>query len=403
MSKVIVVGGGPAGMMASISAAQNNNEVILVERNADVGRKLKLTGGGRCNITNYRDIEILLEKVVTNKKFLFSAMYSFTNMDVLNFFGSRGLKYKVEKDHKVFTETDKADEVIDIFRNELFKLNVDVQYNTKVEDFIVENNTIKGVVAEDGRKIYADKVIVTTGGKSHPNTGSDGSMFSILERYGHTIKPFYPGLIPLVVKEGYIKELQGISIPDVSISTKVKKKKIEIQGDMIFTHFGLSGPAVLKFSSHINKLLDKGDVIVKLDLLTNLSKEELSNIIRSNPTKIAINNLKGYLPQNYIKFVGEQLNIAETKGSDLKKEDENKLIGMIKELTLTVEDTITIKAAQVTSGGVNIKEITSSTMQSKIIKNLYFAGEVMDVDAETGGYNLQIAFSTGTLAGQLNE
>lgn len=403
MSKVIVVGGGPAGMMASISAAQNNNEVILVERNADVGRKLRLTGGGRCNITNYRDIEILLEKVVTNKKFLFSAMYSFTNMDVLNFFGSRGLKYKVEKDHKVFTETDKADEVIDIFRNELFKLNVDVQYNTKVEDLIVENNTIKGIVAEDGRKIYADKVIVTTGGKSHPNTGSDGSMFSILEKYGHTIKPFYPGLIPLVVKEGFIKELQGISIPDVSISTKVKKKKIEILGDMIFTHFGLSGPAVLKFSSHINKLLDKGDVIVKLDLLTNLSKEELSNIIRSNPTKIAINNLKGYLPQNYIKFVAEQLNIAETKGSDLRKEDENKLIGMIKELTLTVEDTITIKAAQVTSGGVNIKEITSSTMQSKIIKNLYFAGEVMDVDAETGGYNLQIAFSTGTLAGQLNE
>jgi len=403
MSKVIVVGGGPAGMMASISAAQNNNEVILVERNADVGRKLRLTGGGRCNITNNREIEILLEKVVTNRKFLFSAFYSFTNQDVLRFFSSKGLKYKVEKDQKVYTETDKADEVIDIFRKELLNNNVNIMYNTKVEDLIVENNIIKGIITEDGNKLYADKVIVTTGGKSHPNTGSDGSMFSILEKHGHTIKPFYPGLIPLVIKEGFVKELQGISIPEVSIKTKVKKKKIEIVGDMIFTHFGLSGPAVLKFSSHINKLLDKGPVIITLDLLIDISKEELSKVIRSNPTKIAINNLKGYLPQNYIKFVGEHLNISETKGSDLKKEDENKLIGMIKELTLTVEDTITIKAAQVTSGGVNIKEITSSTMQSKIIKNLYFAGEVMDVDAETGGYNLQIAFSTGTLAGQLKE
>ena len=397
MAKVIVIGAGPAGIMAALSASKNN-EVILIERNAEIGKKLKLTGGGRCNITNNRDIEEFFEKIVTNKKFLYSALYTFTNTSLLDYFSSKGLEYKVEYDQKVFTKSDKADEVIEIFKRDLMESDVRIYYNTKVSDLIVENNVVKGVVTEEGKKIISDKVIVTTGGKSYPTTGSDGSMFEILERHGHTINNFYPALIPLVIKEGFIKNLQGIAMKEVVISTTIKKKKIQRQGDMIFTHFGISGPGVLKFSSYINKLLKDMEVKINIDFLPEVSKEELSSLIRSN-NKSILNNLKQYLPQNFIKEILSMLNLNEVKVSELKKEDENKLIECIKEMSLTVEDTITIKAAMVTSGGVAVKEINASTMESKKITNLFFAGEVIDIDAETGGYNLQMAFSTGYLAG----
>ncbi|WP_294189559.1 NAD(P)/FAD-dependent oxidoreductase [uncultured Clostridium sp.] len=399
MSKVIVVGAGPAGIMAALSASKNN-EVILIERNNEIGKKLKLTGGGRCNITNNRDIEEFFDKIVTNKKFLYSALYNFTNRDLLDYFSSKGLEYKVEYDEKVFTKSDKADEVIDIFKRELMKNDVRIYYNTKVQDLIIKNETIKGIITEKGDEILADKVIVTTGGKSYPTTGSDGSMFDILQKHGHTINNFYPALIPLVTKNGFVKNLQGVAMKEVIISTTIKKKKIQRQGDMIFTHFGISGPGVLKFSSYINKLLKDGEVNIKIDFLPYISKEELSKIIRGS-NKSILNNLKEYLPQNFIKEILNILNLTEVKVAELKKEDEVKLIEHIKEMTLTVEDTITIKAAMVTSGGVSVKEINSSTMESKKIKNLFFAGEVIDIDAETGGFNLQIAFSTGYLAGML--
>ena len=399
MSKVIVVGAGPAGIMAALSASKNN-EVILIERNNEIGKKLKLTGGGRCNITNNRDIEEFFDKIVTNKKFLYSALYNFTNRDLLDYFSSKGLEYKVEYDEKVFTKSDKADEVIDIFKRELMKNDVRIYYNTKVQDLIIKNETIKGIITEKGDEILADKVIVTTGGKSYPTTGSDGSMFDILQKHGHTINNFYPALIPLVTKNGFVKNLQGVAMKEVIISNIIKKKKIQRQGDMIFTHFGISGPGVLKFSSYINKLLKDGEVNIKIDFLPYISKEELSKIIRGS-NKSILNNLKEYLPQNFIKEILNILNLTEVKVAELKKEDEVKLIEHIKEMTLTVEDTITIKAAMVTSGGVSVKEINSSTMESKKIKNLFFAGEVIDIDAETGGFNLQIAFSTGYLAGML--
>ena len=401
MSKVIVVGAGPAGIMSALSASKNN-EVILIERNNSIGKKLMLTGGGRCNITNNRDIEEFFDKIVTNKKFLYSALYNFTNRNLLEYFSSKGLEYKVEYDQKVFTKSDKADEVIDIFKRELMKNEVRIYYNTKVQDLIVEDNTIKGIITEEGKEILADKVIVTTGGKSHPATGSDGSMFEILEKHGHTINSFYPALIPLVTKEGFVKNLQGVAMKEVVISTTIKKKKIQRQGDMIFTHFGISGPGVLKFSSYINKLLKDREVDIKIDFLPDMSKEELSKIIRGS-NKSILNNLKEYLPQNFIKEILKILNLTEVKVAELKKEDELKLIEYIKEMSLTVEDTITIKAAMVTSGGVSVKEINSSTMESKKIKNLFFAGEVIDIDAETGGFNLQMAFSTGYLAGMLGE
>ena len=398
MEKVIVVGGGPAGIMAALSASKMN-EVILIERNSEIGKKLKLTGGGRCNITNNKPIEEIFEKVVTNKKFLYSAFYTFSNEDLLSYFRKQNLEYKIEYDDKVYTASDKADDVIEVLKKDLESSKVKILYNTLVDDLIIEEGVIKGVLTYEGKKILGDKVIITTGGKSYPQSGSDGMMFEILRKHGHTIKPLYPALIPLVIKEEFVKKLQGISMKNVVFSTKIKKKKIENTGDMIFTHFGISGPGVLKFSSYINKHLENGEIEINLDFLPEKSKEEISNIIRSNPNKSLLNNLKTILPQNFVREVLGLLNLNEVKIHELKKEDERKIIDYIKEMKLTVRETLTIKAAMVTSGGVNVKEINSSTMESKIIKNLYFAGEVIDVDAETGGYNLQIAFSTGYLAG----
>ena len=398
MAKVIVVGAGPAGIMAALSSAKNN-EVILIERNKEIGMKLKLTGGGRCNITNNRDIEEFFDKIVSNNKFLYSALYTFSNYSLLEYFISHGLEYKVELDEKVYTKSDKADEVIDILRKDLEFNNVKIKYNTTITDLIVNDGVIKGVVTSNNEKILGDKVIVTTGGKSFPTTGSDGSMYEVLSRHGHRITAIYAALIPLVIKEEFVKKLQGVAMKDVLVSAKVKKKKYEKFGDMLFTHFGISGPAVLKLSSYVTKALGEGEVEITLDFLRDKSKDEISQIIRSNPNKTIFNNLRGVLPQNFLKVVLELLNLTEVKASDLKKEDEIKIIEYMKEMKLTARETLTIKAAQVTSGGVKVKEINASTMDSKIIKNLYFAREVIDIDAETGGYNLQMAFSTGYLAG----
>ena len=400
MAKVIVVGGGPAGIMAALTSSKTN-EVILVERNNEIGKKLRLTGGGRCNITNNRSIDEFFDKVVTNKKFLYSAFYTFSNDSLLEYLKENNFEYKIEydNDNKVYTKSDKADDIIRFFIDNLEKSNVKVMYNTKVEDFIVEDNEIIGVVTDNGDKVYGDKVIISTGGKSVPATGSDGSMYDILSKYGHKIDPLYPALVPLVIKEGFVKNLQGVSMKNVVLGAKVKKKKYEIVGDMIFTHFGISGPGVLKLSSYINRPLENGEVEVTLDFLQDKSKDEISKLIKENTNKTVLNNLKGLLPGNFLKEIVGSLNLTETKPSELKKEDEIKLVNYIKEMKLTAIETLSIKAAMVTSGGVAVKEINASTMESKLIKNLYFAGEVIDVDAETGGYNLQIAFSTGYLAG----
>lgn len=250
MAKVIVVGGGPAGIMAALTASKTN-EVILVERNNEIGKKLRLTGGGRCNITNNRSIDEFFDKVVTNKKFLYSAFYTFSNDSLLEYLKENDFEYKIEydNDNKVYTKSDKADDIIRLFIDNLEKSNVKVMYDTKVEDLIVEDNIIRGIVTSNGNKILGDKVIISTGGKSVPATGSDGSMYDILSKYGHKIDALYPGLVPLVIKEGFVKNLQGVSMKNVVLSAKVKKKKYEIIGDMIFTHFGISGPGVLKLSS----------------------------------------------------------------------------------------------------------------------------------------------------------
>ena len=398
MAKVIVVGGGPAGIMAAISASKEN-EVILIEKNNEIGKKLRLTGGGRCNITNNRNIEDFFDKIINNKKFLYSSFYTFSNYDLLNYFKENDLEYKVEYDEKVYTKSDNANDVINILLTDLLKNNVKIIYNTTVCDLIIEDGEAKGILTNKGEILNCDKLIITTGGKSYPSTGSDGAMFEILKRHGHKINPIYPALIPLVIKESFIKNLQGIAMKDVWISTKIKKKKIESQGDMIFTHFGISGPSVLKFSSYINKFLDNNPIEIAIDFLPQVSSDELSRKIRENPNKNISTNLKGLLPQNFLKEILNLLNLNDKKPNELKKEDELKIVEYIKCMKLTISGMLDIKAAMVTSGGVSVKEINSSNLESKLIKNLFFGGEVIDVDAETGGYNLQIAFSTGYLAG----
>lgn len=402
MSKVIVVGAGPSGMMAALTASKNGHEVTLIERNDEVGKKLKLTGGGRCNVTNNRYIEEFFDKVVTNKKFLYSAFYSFTNEDLLNFLSESNLEYKVEEhnDYKVYTKSDKATELIHTFKELLLTNNIKILYNSKVIDLIInENNKIEGVVLENKTKILGDKVILSTGGHSHSKTGSDGSMHKILRKYGHTITNIYPALSPLKIKEDWTRRLQGISLKDVEISLKIKKKKISKRGDMLFAHFGITGPVVLITSSYINKILENEPVELNLDILPDTTREEISKMIRENPNKNIANNLKSILPLNFLKEILDLLNLTETKPNELTKENENKIIDYIKNIKLTTYDTLGIQVSMVTSGGVSVKEINSSSMESKLIEDLYFTGEVIDVDAETGGYNLQIAFSTGYLAG----
>lgn len=400
MSKIIVVGGGPSGMMAALTASKEHN-VTLIERNDELGKKLKVTGGGRCNFTNNRDIEDFFDKVVNNKKFLYSSFYSFTNQDLLSYFSNNNLEYKVEEsnDHKVYTKSDKSDEVIEVLINDLRKNNVEIILNKLVTDLIVEDNTIKGVVLDSREHILADKVIISSGGKSFAHTGSDGLMYDILKKYHHTINTLYPALAPLTIEEDWIKRLQGISMQNVEISCKIKKKKISKLGDMIFTHFGLSGPCVLILSSYINKALVNDKIELNIDFLPNIREEEISSLLRSNPNKNVLNNLKGILPQSFLKELFEILELTDKKASDLSKSDENKIIRFIKNMKLTCNGSKGLKTAMVTSGGVSVKDINSSTMESKIINNLFLTGEVIDIDAETGGYNLQIAFSTGYLAG----
>ena len=403
MSKVIVVGGGPSGMMAALTASKNGHDVTLIERNEELGKKLKLTGGGRCNVTNKRYIEEFFDKVVTNEKFLYSAFYSFTNEDLLDFLTESNLEYKVEEhnDYKVYTKSDKATELINIFKNLLLDNNIKILYNSKVVDLIVnENNKVEGVVLENKTKVYGDKVIISTGGKSYSKTGSDGSMYNILKKHGHNITNIYPALSPLKIKEDWTRRLQGISLKGVEISCKInKRKKISKRGDMLFAHFGITGPVVLIISSYINKILEKEEVELSLDCVPEVSEDEIRRAIRENPNRNIANNLKHILPQNFIKEILDHLNLSDTKPNELTKENENKIVEYIKNMKLTTSETLGIQVSMVTSGGVSVKEINSSTMESKLIEDLYFTGEVIDIDAETGGYNLQIAFSTGYLAG----
>jgi predicted Rossmann fold flavoprotein len=406
--KVIVIGAGAAGMMAAYSSALCGNKVTVFERNEKAGKKLFITGKGRCNITNDSDVETILNNIITNRKFMYSAIYSFSNQDVKAFFEENGLHLKVERGNRIFPVSDKSSDVINTLKKALRNENVEIEYNILVKDLVVEDNTVKGVVLKDGRKVYADKVIMATGGMSYPVTGSDGKGFDILRKYGHTITDLSPALVPMNVKEEFAKALQGLSLKNVDISfyrNEVDKKPVyEEFGEMLFTHFGISGPIVLSGSSVAGKYLKEGNLIARIDLKPALSKEQLDDRILREFTnginKDIVNVMDNLLPKKLIPVMLDYCEIeSHKKVNSISKEERNRMVEAFKGLKLTITSLRSFNEAIITQGGIKVKEVDPGTMESKIISNLYLAGEMLDVDALTGGYNLQIAWSTGRLAG----
>lgn len=406
--KVIVIGAGAAGMMAAYSSALCGNKVTVFERNEKAGKKLFITGKGRCNITNDSDVETILNNIITNRKFMYSAIYSFSNEDVKAFFEENGLHLKVERGNRIFPVSDKSSDVINTLKKALRNENVEIEYNILVKDLVVEDNTVKGVVLKDGRKVYADKVIMATGGMSYPVTGSDGKGFDILRKYGHTITDLSPALVPMNVKEEFAKELRGLSLKNVDISfyrNEVDKKPVyEEFGEMLFTHFGISGPIVLSGSSVAGKYLKEGNLIARIDLKPALSKEQLDDRILREFTnginKDIVNVMDNLLPKKLIPVMLDYCEIeSHKKVNSISKEERNRMVEAFKGLKLTITSLRSFNEAIITQGGIKVKEVDPGTMESKIISNLYLAGEMLDVDALTGGYNLQIAWSTGRLAG----
>ena len=406
--KVIVIGAGAAGMMAAYSSALCGNKVTVFERNEKAGKKLFITGKGRCNITNDSDVETILNNIITNRKFMYSAIYSFSNQDVKAFFEENGLHLKVERGNRIFPVSDKSSDVINTLKKALRNENVEIEYNILVKDLVVEDNTVKGVVLKDGRKVYADKVIMATGGMSYPVTGSDGKGFDILRKYGHTITDLSPALVPMNVKEEFAKALQGLSLKNVDISfyrNEVDKKPVyEEFGEMLFTHFGISGPIVLSGSSVAGKYLKEGNLIARIDLKPALSKEQLDDRILREFTnginKDIVNVMDNLLPKKLIPVMLDYCEIeSHKKVNSISKEERKRMVEAFKGLKLTITSLRSFNEAIITQGGIKVKEVDPGTMESKIISNLYLAGEMLDVDALTGGYNLQIAWSTGRLAG----
>lgn len=413
MSKVIVVGGGAAGMMAAIFAARNRKEVILFEQNEKLGKKLFITGKGRCNFTNACDTEDLFQNVVTNPKFLYSAFYSFSNYMVMDFFEEIGLPYKVERGNRVFPVSDHSSDVIKVLEKELRKQKVEILLNTKVKSLIIENNICKGVeFAEPDvesrkrqvKKLYADSVIVATGGVSYPRTGACADGYGFAEKAGHTIADRKPSLVPLELKDGCCKDLMGISLKNVSAVIYADGKKVYSDfGEMLFTHFGVSGPIIIKASAYIHKYLDK-KLTLKLDLKPALDEKRLDERILKDfklfQNKQLKNSLDKLLLRALIPVVIDKSGLdGEKKINEMTKEERRILGQTIKNLPFTITGLRGWDEAIITKGGVKVKEIDPGTMESKLIGGLYFAGEVLDLDALTGGFNLQIAWSTGYLAG----
>lgn len=411
--KVIVIGGGPAGMMAAISSAENGNEVILLEKMQSLGRKLLITGKGRCNITSSLDMEEFIKNTPGNGMFLYSCYKQFTNQDIINFLKQQGLEVKEERGNRIFPVTDKSIDVLKCFTKKMKELNIKVEYSTKVEELLVEENKVVGVIA-NGNKIEADKVILATGGKSYPLTGSTGDGYELVKKLGHTVTEIKPSLVPL---ESYhkdmCKELQGLSLRNVKIKLKdVENNKIiyEDFGEMIFTHFGVSGPTILSSSAHlvryknIEEKLKNKKIILNIDFKPALTEEKLDErILRDfskQNNKQFKNSLNELLPQKLIRTVVETSKInPDKKVNEITKEERKNLVKLLKEFNMEIKGFRSIEEAIITSGGINIKEINPKTMESKIIQGLYFAGEIIDVDSYTGGFNLQIAYSTGYVAG----
>ena len=415
--KVIVIGGGPSGMMAAITASEHGNKVILLEKMQSLGRKLLITGKGRCNITSSLGMEEFIKNTPGNGMFLYSAYKNYTNKDIIEFLEKQGLKVKKERGNRIYPVTDKSKDVLECFIKRLKELNVDIHYNTKVDEIIVQNDaeTKRAIAVKTEKEIIkADKIILATGGKSYPLTGSTGDGYDMAKKLGHKIIEIKPSLVPL---ESYQKEickkLQGLSLRNVAIKLMdINKNKAiyEDFGEMIFTHFGVSGPTILSSSAHLvrakniqEKFANKQITLV-IDLKPALTEEKLNERILRDfqvyKNKMFKNSLEKLLPQKLIPIVIEKSRIdSDKKVNEITKVERKNLIKILKNFELEISGFRPIDEAIITSGGIDIKEINPKTMESKLVKGLYFAGEIIDVDSYTGGFNLQIAYSTGYTAG----
>lgn len=409
---VIVIGGGAAGMMAAIMSSRNGNQVTILEKMRSMGRKLSITGKGRCNITNATDMDNFIKNVPGNGKFLFSAFSKFTNQDAINFFNEIGVKTKVERGDRVFPVSDSAMEVIDKLKKELDRQNVKVIVDSPVKCLIVEDGKVTGVKTEAGKTYFCDKVILATGGKSYPTTGSTGDGYKIAKMVGHTIVEPKPSLVPLETYEKKIEKLQGLSLKNVGIKIFDGAKLVyEDFGEMLFAHYGVTGPVILSASAHllrvknIEEKLKSQTIKIKIDLKPALTTEKLESRIQRDLEKYTKkqykNSLTDLLPGKMIPYIVEESKIDEEKQTDqITKEERKNLAELLKNLEFTIKGFRPIEEAIITAGGISTKEINASTMESKIVSGLYFAGEIIDVDAYTGGFNLQIAYSTAYVAAQ---
>ncbi|WP_342756207.1 NAD(P)/FAD-dependent oxidoreductase [Kineothrix sedimenti] len=406
MSRIIVIGGGAAGMMAAVAAAENGGQVLLFEKNEKLGKKVYITGKGRCNLTNACDMESLFGNVVTNGKFLYSAFYGFDNQAVIRFFEEAGCKTKIERGERVFPVSDHSSDVIAALHRQMKGLGVDIRLNTSVKTLVTEEDRVIGVVTQDGGTELAEAVIVAAGGLSYPVTGSTGDGYRMAEEKGHSTKPCYPSLVPLIVKEDWCKELQGLSLKNVTVALCQNGKKVFYEGfgEMLFTHFGVSGPLILSASSYYTGRKSKENVSLYLDLKPALSEEQLDKRVlrdfEENKNKQFKNSLGSLFPAKLIPVIIRLSGIdGEKKIHEVTKEERFRFVHLIKHIEMTITGTREFQEAIITKGGISVKEVNPSTMESKLVKGLYFAGEVLDVDALTGGFNLQIAWSTGYLAG----
>lgn len=413
MANVIVIGGGPAGMMAAITAAEYGNNVTIIEKNSDFGKKLLITGKGRCNVTSSLYMSEFIKNTPGNGQFLYSAFQNYTNTDIIDFLKNQGLEVKEERGNRIFPVTDKSIDVLNCFKSKINELKIKKLFNTRVQKILVQNGEVLGVRTEK-EIIQTDKIILATGGKSYPLTGSTGDGYLIAKNIGHKVTEIRPSLVPLVIYEkNECKEMQGLSLRNVGIKIidESKNKLIyEDFGEMIFTHFGISGPTILSGSAHlvrykeIDNLMKEQKIKLQIDLKPALTEEQLDERIlrdfkefKNKQFKHALDKL---LPQKMIPIVIEKTKINEEKRvNEITKEERRNLVKVLKKFELTIKDFRPVEEAIITSGGINIKEINPKTMESKLVKGLYFAGEIIDVASYTGGFNLQIAYSTGYTAG----
>ena len=405
MNKVIVIGGGAAGLTAALSAAEAGSSVTLLEGNEKLGKKIYITGKGRCNVTNACDPAAFLNKVVKNPRFLFSALNDFAPEEMMALLERLGCPVKVERGDRVFPVSEKASDVTRALEKELRRLGVSIRLNTKVSRILVENEAVCGAELEDGTRLDANRVIVATGGQSYPSTGSTGDGFRWMAELGHTVYPPLPSLIALTCGAAWVSALQGLSLKNVRLTLKRGKKVLYSDvGEMLFTHFGISGPLVLSASAHMAELAPE-DVQLLLDLKPGLTAEQLDARLLRELDASGKRQLRTLLTTLYPASLAEEMPVlcgipAHTPACEITREQRARLVRAGKELLLPVDGTRPLTEAVVTRGGVSVKEINPATMESKKIHGLYIAGELLDVDALTGGFNLQIAFSTGHLAGR---